>query len=89
MVLVQIADIILVGIVAFMIIKRKFNDSSLGRVLAVLGFIAGAILYLYLLAWADNSPSSSIFLFCLIYFGPVAIFLIILLIGYASGGRKN
>ncbi len=89
MVLVQIIDMVLVGIVVFVFIKGKFKDSPLGRVLAVIGFIVGVILYLGLLGWADDSTSSSIFLFCLIYFGPIAILLIMLLIGYASSGRKN
>lgn len=89
MVLVQIIDMVLVGTVTFVFIKGKLNDSPLGRVLAVVGFIAGAILYLALLGWADDSTSSSIFLFCLIYFGPITILLIMLLLGYASGGKKN
>ena len=86
--IILILDIIIVGYISFYTAKVIFGDGPLGRILAVLSCIICAFLYVCLIGWADNTNNSMI-IGEWIFFGPIGLTLILLLLTYAFNGKKH
>lgn len=85
---IVIADIIIMGLLASVIVRAIFGDGPLGRFLGIIGFIAGALLYSSLLGWANNGLENSD-LISVIIFGPIGLLLLLLLLSYVFAGQKK
>ena len=85
--IIVILDMIIIGMLSFYIIKGIFGDGPLGRILGVLGCIICAILYGSLLGWANYE--AEFFWGIIIFFAPIGLTLLLLLLGYAFGGNNK
>ncbi len=88
MAIIMIIDMIIIGYISFNLVKGIFGDGPLGRILAVLSFIIGAIIYGNLVAWTDSNIESMV-IGTLIILGPIGLALLSLLLAYAFDGEKH
>lgn len=86
--LVIFSDILIVTIFVFYLIKALFGDNPLGRILSVLGSVGTFFISGNIFVWA-NSGYLNYKIALIILFGPIAIFLLLMLLIYAFDGNTN
>jgi hypothetical protein len=86
--LVIFSDILIVTTFAFYLIKVLFGDNPLGRILAVLGAVVTFFTSADIFVWA-NSGYLNDKIALIILFGPIAIFLLLMLMAYAFDGNTS
>ena len=77
-----ILDVFIVGMLLFYISPAIFGDSPLARLLQIVITAAGGLGYFILCAAANASYSLSLFWGSVIFFGPIVLFLLALLLAY-------
>ncbi len=68
-------DMMLIGFVAFGVVRNVIGEGRLGRRLASIGFVGGAILYGYFLSWVGWADKS--LLDIVIWYGPIVIIVLL------------
>ena len=78
---ILLADSFLVAWTVFAITPKILGNTPLGRFSSVIGSILSFFLYLFILAYY-NENGSSMLIGMILFFGPIALFLILLLLAY-------
>lgn len=80
-----ILDSIIIGMIVFYLIAFLFGNKPLVRLLKLLLGVVAGVLYFWLCAelnYGELATEVSMATGCLVFFGPVAIVVILLVIGY-------
>ena len=79
---IMIADVFIVGMFLFYISPVILGDSPMARLLQIVITAAGGLGYFILCSAANASYNLSLFWGAIIFFGPIALFLLLLLLAY-------